>query len=480
MAGRSRRLRDLAPFRNPTESLPKLRPDSTYADLDRALLQLSACYAPALLKLSSGPSQNDSGDDDDDSLYESIDLIRADVNERRFAISWLMKLIALQAHWLQDQGIPDSERDALVERAGQIVAAEAQIDESEAEAILRTFTFPLTFKTGGSNDDLRTISHAATAEVQGTEANGSARSILTVHLRDEPLPPSRNDEKASASVQNGSTSPGPDDRTQSQSYQAAAAVGVQTWAAAAFLSDWLLKDIARLHPALGSVSSASSPFSEQPFRSLELGAGTGLVGLALAKYLDTQHQQQHPGARSEICLTDYHEQVLANLRYNVEANTESNAVSRATSSKTTVEHLDWEEVHLTLTQANTNASRQSRWWSSQPNSWPSITAADCVYSPDHARWLASTMTFFLTTPDVDPHARAVMIMANRTRGRFGEWELRKSVEDAFTVNAPLSPSGRYRLHILERHSLPRVRGLGRDDEDGYVIWLFAFQDQEQQ
>ncbi|KAE8260732.1 hypothetical protein A4X13_0g172 [Tilletia indica] len=461
-------LSQLAPFVNPTASLPRLKAEPTLETLDKALLQLCLYYAPTLL---SPKIQDDLAGDP--AAQESIDLVRADVNERRFAGSWLMKLIALEGGWLRDQGVPEKEREAIVDRAGQIVAAEAQIDESEAESIVRTFIFPLTFKPTGPGASTLTFSHEAAERLRasdGAEASLSSerpQPLVTVKLRDEPLPPSKDDNK------NGSESYQPEssvERSKSASYQAATAVGVQTWAAAAFLADWILKDISRLYPNLSFASESNFSSTSKPFRSLELGAGTGLVGLALAKYFS----KKHPDQAYHICLTDFHEQVLANLRFNVDENRE--VASSDAQVQLQVESLDWEEVHKAHSAESVQSTQAPlRWWSAQQGSWPSITAADCIYSPDHATWLASTMAYLLCTPDTDPNARAVMIMANRTRGRFGEWELRQSVEKAFAPDRPLvSPSQRYLLTIVDRVELPRVRGLGRDDEDGYVVWTFAF------
>ncbi|CAD6887608.1 unnamed protein product [Tilletia laevis] len=461
------RLSEIAPFRNPTASLPRLKAEPTLETLDKALLQLCVYYAPSLLppKIRDDLACEAAAED-------SIDPIRADVNERRYAGSWLMKLIALEAGWLRDQGVSDAERENIIDRAGQVVAAEAQIDESEAEAIFRTFIFPLTFKSTGVGSSTLTFSHEAAERMQASsEAPTSPSSerhqkFVTVRLRDEPLPPSVDDQSESAG--SGRQEDGVE-RSKLASYQAATAVGVQTWAAAAFLSDWLLKDITRLHPSLLSSAERSYSSTSHPFRTLELGAGTGLVGLALAKHFSKQQSDR----AYQVCLTDIHEQVLDNLRFNVDENREDASVQPAVQMQ--VESLDWEEVHTCYTAGETqDIQTPQRWWSAQRGSWPSITAADCIYSPDHARWLASTMAYLLCTPDTDPDARAVMIMANRTRGRFGEWELRRSVESAFAADRASAPSERYRLTIVDRVELPRVRGLGRDDEDGYVVWTFAF------
>ncbi|KAK0549674.1 hypothetical protein OC846_001648 [Tilletia horrida] len=426
-------------FLNPTALLPRLKTEPSQPVLEHCLQQLGIFYAPKIFQ----PDE-----DLPESTQDTVDRIRADQHERSYAVSWLMKLIGTDVLWLQEQGATDQDRDRIIDKAGQIIAADAQIDEADAEAITRDFTFPLDL-SGGDHDK---------EQISGKVA---------VRLRDEPLPPSKNDPdppEDAASDQAGPDNSQQDDRKQLKSYQAAAAVGVQTWAAAAFLSDWLIRDITKLHGSL-DVSKCSTV---SPLRIIELGAGTGLVGLAVAQHLATNRKDLN----FEVCLTDFHEQVLDNLRYNVEENLPaSDSTTQSASIRVHVKALDWEEIHTG------GQWTSDQWWPSQKGSWSTILAADCVYSPSHATWLASTMAFLLAKPDVDPHARAIMIMANRTRGRFGEWELRRSVEEAFTPAPTATDSvGGPHLKIVHRTELPRVRGLGRDDEDGYVIWTFAFTD----
>ncbi|KAK0526525.1 hypothetical protein OC834_001548 [Tilletia horrida] len=466
------KLSALLPLQNPTAGLPRLKVEPTLAALDKALSQLALIYAPALL---SKDLQAEVSRDTD--AQDAIDLVRADVNERSFAASWLMRLIALDAGWLLEQDVSQQDREAVIDRAGQIVAAQSQVDESEAGSIVRRFTFPLSLKPVQPGSSQLTFVQPSSTD----EPSVSEPGQVTVELRDEPLPPSRDDKQEESSSSATSVEFVPQSKL--ASYQAATAVGVQTWAAAAFLSDWLLRDISRLHSDLTQPGSSSS---SRPFRTLELGAGTGLVGLALAKYFAQQRTEALQGA--EVCLTDFHEQVLSNLRYNVTANREIAHTHPSSSppppSRVSVESLDWEEVHHAYCAARdrpthtTPPTYADRWWAAphQASSWPSLTAADCIYSPSHARWLASTIAYFLAPPLVDPQARAVMIMANRTRGRFGEWELRQSVETAFGAPNLVSPAAASaRLQIVDRTELPRIRGLGRDDEDGYIIWTFAFQ-----
>lgn len=94
---------------------------------------------------------------------------------------------------------------------------------------------------------------------------------------------------------------------------------------------------------------------------MELGTGTGLVGLVCAKL----------GARS-ITLTDYHPSVLATVARNVQ----ENALS---ISQVTVAKLDWREVDSALL--------------SDP--YDVLIGSDLLYELEHARLLPRVVERFL-------------------------------------------------------------------------------------
>lgn len=111
---------------------------------------------------------------------------------------------------------------------------------------------------------------------------------------------------------------------------------------------------------------------------LELGAGTGLVGLAVAAALRTLKQTSN-----RIDLTDYHPHVLQTLSSNVDLNgfKESNGVH--------VARLDWQAVHREI-----NAEQHE--YSSTAQTLP----FDLTDSTSHAVW-----------PVIDSHAKYQLIIA---------------------------------------------------------------------
>lgn len=112
------------------------------------------------------------------------------------------------------------------------------------------------------------------------------------------------------------------------------------------------------------------PLRTSATKLLELGSGTGLVGLAIAMWC----RRDRSCKETDIYLTDFHPQVLHNLAYNVALNGWNDLGQDPVSAvKVHVRTLDWQFIHqaqssepcATVT-AQTLAScpepcRQTRW-----------------------------------------------------------------------------------------------------------------------
>jgi predicted nicotinamide N-methyase len=142
-------------------------------------------------------------------------------------------------------------------------------------------------------------------------------------------------------------------------------IGLKTWAASYMLAK-------RLH-TFGLLPSSSQP----RLQVLELGSGTGLVGLAMA------------GLGADVVLTD-----MSSIHANLARNTESNAATVALgggSARTGV--LDWTKPTICeLVPDIADGSKNEE----IAHKFPLILAADSLYSPEHPHMLVDTIEAWLS------------------------------------------------------------------------------------
>jgi D-xylulose reductase len=144
-------------------------------------------------------------------------------------------------------------------------------------------------------------------------------------------------------------------------------LGLKTWAASYMLAK-----------RLSSFDLIPSD-TQQRLQVLELGSGTGLVGLAMA------------GLGADVVLTDM-SSICSNLARNAQSNHE--VVTRnGGSTRTAI--LDWTRPTSCEPLPDSNAADDSR---GIPEKFPVILAADSLYSPEHPRMLVDTIEVWLS-PD---------------------------------------------------------------------------------
>ncbi|KAJ7488434.1 putative methyltransferase-domain-containing protein [Mycena latifolia] len=146
-----------------------------------------------------------------------------------------------------------------------------------------------------------------------------------------------------------------------------ASVGAQTWGGACVLAEIISSEPAEFGLLHGA----------PPVRALELGAGTGLVGLALAKIAE------HMGFDSRVFCSDFYPDVLQNLAANIAANF---AAHSTPSPRISAHFLDWSSF------AHENPPALL-----PPFDEPFdlIVGADIVYEPEHAVWIHSCVAQLL-------------------------------------------------------------------------------------
>lgn len=189
-------------------------------------------------------------------------------------------------------------------------------------------------------------------------------------------------------------------------------LGTHTWGAAPILSQLLLPLQAK---------------NGQDLKILELGAGTGLVGLAIALW---SHQHRIESQTQVIC-TDYHPTVLENLAHNITLNgwtSWSGPLTSKNGVSVVARCLDWQSVHRAQ---NGNASGQAQELTSQTlpshlahlkdSEWAMpldieihsgafdlLVAADCVYDPVHPFWIRSVAQKLLRLSEQDESTKSLL------------------------------------------------------------------------
>lgn len=473
----------------PTAALPPLKTQPTYEQLGCALSLVEHLYAtfPATQLFQSsnaapgcdddddGDGHDDNGGDDDAAVSEDDDVLRASDLERQWALSWALRLSGSFLDWIEP-----GDAEHLHNRAAKVVADAACI--ADEGALDRDFVFPLasldrTWAQLGlapprkgtlafeSGSDKPANGSAAgkgvgTAGAEATNGgqlrtakpdtpDGTLARTWSITLRDEALPPATSQEGGQATTE---------EAIASRAQDAATAVGLQTWAAAVVLCDYLARFwVPRCERG-------------RQVRILELGAGTGLAGLLAGKVaLDRQDRREHCGVQT--ILTDYHEKVLENLLYNIELNT------LAAAPDVRPDVLDWAEVNEYVKDQAGWAARAvdspPPWWvmDAQDGGYDLVLGADVMYSPEHAMWLASCLAAMIPASSARLGAEGHILCAVRDKGRFAAMHLIDSADRIFR-EATAPDGAAAHLHLAATHRIPKVHGLGRADERGWVHWIF--------
>ncbi|TIA89119.1 hypothetical protein E3P99_02219 [Wallemia hederae] len=190
-------------------------------------------------------------------------------------------------------------------------------------------------------------------------------------------------------------------------------VGAQTWGAAVHLSRLVCR-----YPEHFGIREDS--------RLLEVGAGTGLVGIACA------HMAQQLGLNhTEVVLSDYLQDIIENLQRNVSNN--------QSSTPTSVIHLDWNDPDQSLGKFDT------------------IFGADVCYDLNHAYLLHKAATQLLSKQGTFH----ILIALRKTHVGMKE-----SLLDAFSGRFVQSDGDA--LCIEKTDYFDVEKGLGRADELGYA------------
>ena len=417
-------------------------------------------------------------DDDDDDDEDGPAALRADPFERGFAERWLTGFLARAEEEEEGEGEGEGEehepakprifssadaRDRAVELASRVLSSffagegEDGADAEESARIAREFRFRLA--------------------VPGAETATAAEEI-TVCLND------------------GLAGTRSDDHTD---------VGLQSWAGAIVFSELLCASPAKfgLVPARTSTPTINDDDDNDDKAGrrgphiVELGAGTGLVSLVLAKALPRL------GVRgAAVVASDYHPAVMENLRANIAMNFPSastcNAGTDAGTEDAAIERAGAGDGKGTSVTVPVEA-RQLDWADPEaldgpplaPGSADLLVATDVVYAPEHAAWLRGCAS------------RLLKRKGKGSKGKEGNGRAEEVAGGVFWLVATVRPTGKFEgicdtvravfggvdegeqtrraggedghsLTILEEEWIEKRPGLGRGDESGYRLFRIGW------
>ncbi|KAL1730936.1 putative methyltransferase-domain-containing protein [Schizophyllum commune] len=150
-------------------------------------------------------------------------------------------------------------------------------------------------------------------------------------------------------------------------------VGAQTWGGACVLAEAIAED-----PA----SFGFAPDAPRGLRVLELGAGTGLVGIAAGKVVRGLGIKD-----ARVVATDFYDSVLQNLASNIRSNFPASSDSGMTIE---CHRLDWEAF-----------PRESAPSAPLDEPFDVVLGADIVYEAEHATWIKNCLERLLRKPSED-------------------------------------------------------------------------------
>ncbi|CAH7682412.1 expressed protein [Phakopsora pachyrhizi] len=328
--------------------------------------------------------------------------------EKKFVVNWLTRLLSIsvvrscEENFLEpDEASFGDDGDAWATVSSIAARLLSQITGSNGEMIY--FVLEVTKRTTASEEFVRKFkfqvdSRAAEPFSSTVEIKSNDRAMVIVSIREGTL-----------------------------SYPA---IGSQTWNSAPLLCQEICSDPISFFPQLvctplegtiklNSTAQAQSvhlnhlftldtpPLTRAPSPStvvlprrsikvLEIGSGTGLVGITAAIVVSRliRSISSQVIIDLELILTDYHPEVLKNLKHNLDLNSESfelrsrpiNDQSEFESRLTVrVESLDWrmiEESSISSLRGEVDV----------------ILGSDLVYEPEHATWCSNVVKYFLRRP----------------------------------------------------------------------------------
>jgi hypothetical protein len=170
---------------------------------------------------------------------------------------------------------------------------------------------------------------------------------------------------------------------------------------------------------------------------------------------------------AEVVATDYHPDVLQNLSSNVDANPGS--VSAEVGI--TVASLNWQLIH---------EMPDAKLEEPLKRPFDVIIAADVVYRPSHALWLASTVRRFLRRPkstsSISEPASFHLIAPTRPTHEQTHSSIEAVFSEVSVGGGAEEPYGATAMPlIVDKYDYPRTKSVGRADEQSYREYRIEWQ-----
>ncbi|KAM5530953.1 hypothetical protein V8D89_015398 [Ganoderma adspersum] len=339
--------------------------------------------------------------DDEDTL---LDALRADEFERAHAVRWLTALVSRTSELLTPPADEDAQTDA----------------DNKIDALVRSATSLIALCAGTTAARTLTRRYAFHAP--------SLHTDVELSLTDVPI------------------------SADSLDYPS---VGTQTWGSACLMAEMLVEE-----PEKFGLNGPERVGDGSEVRVLELGAGTGLVSLAVAKFLSMR------GASATVVASDYHPAVLGNLKHNIRANFPPGTLAPGLSL--TTHPLDWS----TYAPSGCVGARDAAPPFDKP--FDVILGADVIYEPSHTAWIRNTVSAFLPRPappnSTPPRFHLVMPLrpthASETR----------MVEETFVPASTSSahPEPGLALRVVDKETIVCEAEDARGSEVEYVHYVIGW------
>lgn len=218
-------------------------------------------------------------------------------------------------------------------------------------------------------------------------------------------------------------------------------LGAQTWGGAHVLAEIIIQDPHRfnLHP-----EQVSRPTGGP--KILELGAGTGLVSLAVYQHLASR------GLCATICATDFNSLILENLAHNISTN--KLATPESTDLEMSCGFLDWSNPDV----ANPDLF----------NSVDLVLGADVIYEELHARWIRSCLEKFMRKPRLGSVHQPIfhLVIPLRPTHTFES----STIERIFPLRSETSGQHGWELVVFSKDSI--LCEASDDDTDGQIEYAY--------